>query len=164
MVDPIPPRYEVTCMPRWISSSIQRHSTSWLLLCTHCTHYTDFCEFYSHFFSLRMFKNQTTTHCSQMDADTNFSAILSYSLLLKPTIDYSQSLYITTNLRITNSVQIVICEWFANSEFGKSDSCQFTVLLVRMRIIKGHKFDLSKFESPLYTYSQSHMCNSHIFI
>ncbi len=54
---------------------------------------------------------------------------------------------------------MVICMWFANSEFGKSDSRWFAILSVytnRLSFVVVWIISIH--------YSQSHMCNSRIFI
>ncbi len=48
-------------------------------------------------------------------------------------------------------------------EFGESNSHRFAVLSVFMRIVEGHKFGLSKFESYLYTICH-HICVIRVFL
>ncbi len=59
---------------------------------------------------------------------------------------------------------MVVREQFANSESGESDSHRLAVLSVFTRIVKGHEFDLLKFESSLYTIRSHVICAIRVFL
>ncbi len=92
-----------------------------------------------------LFWIKSITRATWLNADfpkLYFCFSMMYDVALKLAVDYSWILL--------HSVYTMIRELFANSEFGESDSYLFVVLFVFMWIVKGHEFDLLKFESSLY--------------